>query len=446
MIEASAGQKIFWRIFKTGFLLLIFFIPFAPALNIAPDFDIISSRLLILMFFLFWLIGIAFSGKKIPGITFQGLALAAIVIISGLSLIGAQELGWGLRKLLVFLSIFPLYFMATDFLNQPGRFKKLINVLAGGAVISGGLAIIQFASQFFIASSSITDFYANKIGPFFWGQTFSSIVEQNPSWFFDAAGRTLMRALGLFPDPHMLAFFLGLVSPIILSIFLFSKRKNPGLFVIYCVLLLALLLTFSRGGYLGLFFSTIVVLGSFWKRLTDKRKFLMATGLVLCLFLLFIFGQPVISRFISSFSISEGSSASRLQIWENSWQVFLAQPLSGVGLGNYPLTQDPLASYRNPITSHNLYLDVASETGIFGLLVWLFLISGSCLLLFLAIKKRKYQQDEFFAAINIGLLGSLVYFSVHSFFETAIFNPVVLAVFMIILALASSSSQYEHST
>jgi len=38
----------------------------------------------------------------------------------------------------------------------------------------------------------------------------------------------------------------------------------------------------------------------------------------------------------------------------------------------------------------------------------------------------------------LGLIGSLVYFSIHSFFETAIYNPIILALLMVVFGLSSS--------
>ncbi len=261
-----------------------------------------------------------------------------------------------------------------------------------------------------------------------------------------------MRAFGLFPDPRMLAFFLGLISPIVLSLFLYKKK--PVLFGLYSLMFVVLMLTFSRGGYLGVFFSILAVIFLAWKDFSEKHKRVILSAAVLGLFVLIIFAGPVIGRFISSFMLDDGSSLGRLQIWRGSWEIFLSNPLLGVGLGDYPRAVEPLAVYRTPITSHNLYLDIMSETGIFGLAAWLFLIFGSMWQLIAPsfekggvgrILYEKIPLNPPFAkgetdsntALRIGLFGSLVYFSVHSVFETAIFNPAILAILMIILALIS---------
>jgi len=436
------GQRKFWHFFGIGVLILILYIPFGIALNISQEIDLASIRVLIPVFFLVWLLAAVFSRKKLFVSTFQGFSLICVLVISAVSLFQAQELSWGLRKLAVFLSIFPLYFLVASFADEKTNSKKTVNILILGALISALIGLFQFLSQFFLSSSFLVKFYSEGIGPIFWGKTFSALVAQNPSWFVNVGGGTLMRAFGLFPDPHMLAFFIGLVLPLALSALLFEKKTDFKLFIIFGLMFVVLLLTFSRGGYLGLFFSTLVVLLFSWRFLKEKKKFLIFVSFALFFLIFIIFASPVLSRFISSFSMSEGSSLGRIQIWQQAFSTFLEKPILGVGLGNYPKVADPLSAYRSPITSHNLYLDIATETGIFGLVIWLFLIFGSFYQLARSIKDNRTVQDDKTKeriSLKIGLAGSLGYFAVHSLFETSIFNPAILAALMIVFALVSVS-------
>ena len=434
------NQRKFWHIFKIGVLVLVFYIPFGVALNLNPQIDLALIRILILAFFLIWLVAAAFFKKRLFISPFQGFGLLSILAVSVASLLFAQEFSWGARKIAVFLSIFPLYFLVASIADEKSSLKKLTNIFIASTFISASIALIQFLAQFFISFSALIQFYSQKIGPSFWGKAFSALVAQNPSWFVNVGGKTLMRAFGLFPDPHMLAFFIGLGSPLLLATLLFQKGTNLKLFCVYVLMVVALFLTFSRGGYFGLFFSVFIVLLYSWRYLKEKKKFLITAISILFLLVLIIFGQAVISRFTSSFLISEGSSLGRLEIWQQSFKIFLEKPIFGVGLGNYSKTVDPLSLYRSPITSHNLYLDIASETGIFGLAAWLLLFFGSFYQLAKSLKRRRIENDEIkMISLKIGLLGSLSYFLVHSFFETSIFNPTILAALMIIFALVSVS-------
>ena len=439
------GRRKFWHLLGVGVLLLILYIPFGVALNLAPEYDLALVRILVPIFFLAWFIPAVFFKKELYISTFQGFGLICVLLASAASLFFAQEPSWGVRKLAVFLSIFPLYFLAAGFADEKTNSKKIVDILILGAFVSALIGLIQFLSQFFVSYSVLIKLYTDGIGPIFWGKTFSVLVAQNPSWFVNIGGGTLMRAFGLFPDPHMLAFFIGLVSPLALARLLCCKKINFLLLLVYGLMFLAVLLTFSRGGYLGLFFSIILILFYSWRFLNEKKKFLIFTGLALLLLIFIIFAAPVVSRFISSFLISEGSSLGRIQIWQQSLKIFLAKPILGVGLGNYPKAVDPLAVYRSPVTSHNLYLDVASETGIFGLAIWLLLIFGSFYQLGKSLKYKRAPQEnetEALTSLKIGLVGSLGYFAVHSLFETSIFNPAVLAALMVTFALISISLKH----
>jgi O-antigen ligase len=99
-----------------------------------------------------------------------------------------------------------------------------------------------------------------------------------------------------------------------------------------------------------------------------------------------------------------------------------------VGIGNYGREIKPTASYREPFSAHNTFLDIASEAGILNLLIWCGILFFSFKSLF---KKARHQIIFFGPAI------SLVIFSVHSLFETAIYSPVVLALFFIIISFSN---------
>ena len=122
-------------------------------------------------------------------------------------------------------------------------------------------------------------------------------------------------------------------------------------------------------------------------------------------------------------------------MWQQAGQIGQEHFWSGVGLGNYSLQFEPGLDYRNPMTAHNLYLDIFSEMGIFALVVWLILILGSLWLIYknLLILPKNSPQ----AWLCLGLIGSLVYYAAHSVFETSIYHPVVLSILMVVLALSS---------
>jgi len=162
--------------------------------------------------------------------------------------------------------------------------------------------------------------------------------------------------------------------------------------------------------------------------------------LYLSLLLIIVPGTPFSDRFYASFDLDEGSNMGRLEMWQQAGQIGLDNFWQGVGLGNYSLIVDSDLDYRNPVTAHNLYLDFFSEMGIFTLTIWLILILGTIGQLFEKLINLDNMEEKY---ILIGLIGSLVYFSVHSCFETAIYNPSVLALLMIVLGLSTVVLNYD---
>jgi len=428
-------------------LLLIAYLPFQIALNPRPAFDLASLRVFIVLLFIIWL-GKALTTKKLIGWTcfknLQSIGLFLFFILAGFSLIGAENIIWGLRKLIFFLSVFPLYFLVTALIDNWLKIKKIIFALTGGAGLIALIGLGQFIAPFIFGLDKICQFWAWQIVPVFSGFNFGALILAYSSWLVNVDGYTILRAFSLFSDPHMFSFYLGLILPLIVVLIYVSdavrSRQVPDsktgfLFIIYCLLFTVLLLTFTRGAYFAIIVTFLVLAGLFWRYLKAK-KIALLLGLSLLVFIIPI--TPIADRFYSSFDMSDGSNVGRLEMWQQAGLAGLERPWQGVGLGNYSLLVDANFGYRNPITAHNLYLDIFSEIGIFALIVWLVLILGTMGQLFWQIRiTPEVDLNKGQTIIRIGLIGSLVYFSVHSFFETSIYHPSILALLMIILGLSS---------
>ncbi len=413
------------------FFLLIFYLPFQIALNPGGGFDLSSLRIFIVLFFLFWLV------IKKPRFVFnlQSIGLLLFLFLIGLSLIKADNVFLGIRKMVYFLSIFPLYFITFSLVDNFRKSKKIIQGLVISAGVFALIGLIQFLSQFVFGLERVYYFWANNILPVFSGFNLGTLILAYPSWLVNIKGETIMRVFSLFSDPHMLSFYLGLILPLII----FYSVKNKKYLYLYFVIFLALCLSFTRGAYLAIIISLLVLSFLFWRYLAHKK---MALVLLASLLIFIIPISPISDRFYSSFDLNEGSNLGRLEMWQEAKSLGFENIWQGIGLGNYYLSIDPDFGYRNPITAHNLYLDIFSETGLFTLMVLLFLIFGTIWQMFKKIKKFDFNREK--KILLAGLISSLVYFSVHSFFETAIYHPSVLALFMIVLGLSTALIRDEN--
>jgi O-antigen ligase len=406
-------------------ILTIFFflLPFQFALNPAAGIDLAFARIFIVIFFLVWIM-VSFKNRllKIP-FGLSALCLYSFIFICFFSLFFAQNSNWFFRKFIFLMSIFPIFLFAQVILSTKERTKRAVSFLVSGAALLSLVGIIQFISQFIFGIDALSSFWSKTISPFFLGNTFSTQVNQYPSWLVNIGGKTYMRAIGFFPDPHMLAFFLGLIFPwsVALSI---QKNKGRWIYIIFSFLIITCdILTFSRGGYLGLFFGLIFLFFLIFK----KNIKIFAILLLLTTTFLFFTKNPATTRLFSTFNLEEGSNNSRILIWKEGLSVLKKNPL-GVGLGNYPLEVKPSANYREPIYAHMLYLDIAVEVGILGLLFWIAFI---VFLIFDFYDKAK--KDPFYLA---GIF-SIIIFSAHALVENPLFSIHVLTLFLILSSIGA---------
>ncbi len=416
-----------------SYIILLFFclyIPFQLAANPAAGIDLASGRIIIFLLALFWILEGLKNKKIIIARKIQTLLIISFLFFSSLSLIASQNTEWSLRKLAFLFSIFPIYFIASGIVQSKQRVKKIIKYLVWGTGIAAIVGIIQFLLQFVLGLDKSLRLWAS-ITPYFLGSSFSQAVLENPSWLVNVSGKDIFRAVSLFPDPHMFSSYLGLVLPWALALYFFSpQRKKIYLFLFFAILVVDFL-TFSRGGYLGILAGIVFAAVILWKKIGKKHKKRLVWILATIILIVFI-PNPVSKRFLSSFDLSEGSNAGRIETWKKSIDVIQDNALLGAGLGNYSLEIKPSADYREPIYSHNLYLDVASETGIINAFIWIALIFASII---------SYLHKSRKNAFYLGGAISLVIFSAHSFFETSLFSVRVLPLLLIIIALSAVNNE-----
>ncbi len=407
----------------------LFLLPFLPTLTVSEtpvSFVRVGAFFLVFL----WILRSFLNKKLFLPLSFPSLFLATFIFFSATSILWAINPVLAVRKELLWLSIFPLsvVFWQNIYSEQETKKSKLKFYLWEAVILSSGvigfLAIVQFAAQFIIGYETVNSFLVKNITPIFVGTPTAEIISQNSSWFVNIEGQTIMRSVVNFPDPHTLALFLGLTLPfaIIAAISNVQKRFLYG--IISGLILSGLLLTFSRGAYIALVFSFISLIPFVGYKFKNRKA-----GIILMVMIIsFLFlGQPIISRFISSFDAAEGSNAGRILIWQNAIEVFKQNPVIGVGVGNYPLTQDEFISSRSPINAHNTYLEIVTELGLSGLLLWLGMLTSALWLLFRNAKNN---------SLALAALGGLVFFATHGFFETIIYSPHNLVLLSFILGIA----------
>jgi putative inorganic carbon (HCO3(-)) transporter len=174
---------------------------------------------------------------------------------------------------------------------------------------------------------------------------------------------------GMFENPNDLATALDLLLPFAVALTLISKGR-ARLFYLGCAAVMAIgvLVTLSRGGFLGLIALGGVLL---WKLGRGRRlKTTLGVALV-CGILLAATPGGYGNRIATIFNIEQdqtGSAQERRELMKRAASVAIRRPVLGVGMGNFHIY-----SIREK-AAHNAYLEVAAELGVPGLIAYLIVI------------------------------------------------------------------------
>ncbi len=262
------------------------------------------------------------------------------------------------------------------------------------------------------------------------------------------------RAYGTFEQPNPFAGFVGMVLPIAIAVTAyyalrvahsFRARNLPWITpdalrfawhaLVTLLLAAGLYLSFSRGAWLG----TAAAIGAIIVFAPRRLWIGLALGAVALLGLVALSGAGLLPAAISErladagtlleirdvrgVAINDANYAliERQAHWQAALNMLTGHPWTGVGFSNYqPLyEQYRLLNWPMPLGhAHNIYLNVAAETGVIGLGLYLLLWISVFVLTFRAIRRAQ----GFDRAAAVGLMGAWVFLSTHMLVDNLYVN------------------------
>jgi O-antigen ligase len=216
---------------------------------------------------------------------------------------------------------------------------------------------------------------------------------------------------------------LSLLLPFAVVFGLTSKGvKRIAYFAVAGVLAFAVVVSFSRGGFLGLVAIGGVLL---WKAGRGRRTVTALAGLVLCAAFLVAMPSGYSDRLFTILHTQEDpthSAQERQELLQRAVEVVMHHPVIGVGVGNFGIY-----SLQKKV-AHNSYLEIAAELGMAGFVAYMILIFAPLRTL-RRIERDAYrargqpggwgatERESFF--LSIGLQAVIVAYMVLSFFQSA---------------------------
>src|SRR5215813_897546 len=226
-------------------------------------------------------------------------------------------------------------------------------------------------------------------------------------------GRRISGSIGgMFGNPNDLALHLVTMTPLAVALALATRSLLKKFLYAICAALfvMAIVVTFSRGGVLGLVVTAFVMAMKFTRRL----RILMVVVILALVLVGFAFSPGAFrERFLNT---SDQSAARRTDDLRRSIYLAIRHPLLGVGVNNFVL-------YSNQSkATHNAYTQVAAEIGLAGAAFYLLFLLAPLKPL-RRIERENLNENKKPEAyyLAIGLQVSLVGYMVSSFFASVAF-------------------------
>lgn len=236
---------------------------------------------------------------------------------------------------------------------------------------------------------------------------------------------------GPFNHYNDLASYLIMVLVLLVAILVANRLNNISQLAFNSLGVLlgtCLILSFSRGSWLGFFLALLLML------FLSKNFARLIPLVIISMLLLFL--PAIKERFAFTFQ-GEGD-ADRLIVWAAAWRMIAENPFLGKGIGTFmdyfhTYVPDKVVQY-----AHNCYLQIWAETGVFSLLSFLLFIGA---IFYKGIKAFKIGKSP----VLLGLLCALFGFLVHSFFDTQFYSLQLAYLFWVILGITVAVTRLELS-
>jgi hypothetical protein len=449
-----------------GFYLLLLSIPIQ---DLGAAGELTATNVIFALTLVAWIAHrLAFGGRRLPP-SVVGPFFAIFVGGLTLSLIVAQELAPGIAALFQWVKALAVYFLALDLLRTRRQVIGAMAALLIAGAAEAAIGLVQYFTGIGPASFAIGEQFSRAFGTFGRPNSYAGYLEMifplglALCYLAFASGRAGERANGRAGDGGFTSPPGPLSTPTIVGTRLpasdgegvpqgkggeVGEGKSPARPLTRSPILAlmalaatgmvgaAIFASFSRGAWLGTTGAVVVMIVLTGVR---GRVAAVAAGVVFVLALLAggasFLPEDFTDRLTSALMSTDApdvrtayvttenfSTVERLAHWEAGLQMFNANRLLGVGLGNFNVR---FAEYTVSPTfrisqghAHNYYINVAAEAGLVGLTTYLLLLGTIvCTGLRTYWLTGRPGADPAARPIVIACLGVVTAVAIHNIFE-----------------------------
>jgi O-antigen ligase len=443
-----------------GLAMTLFAAPFGPLENIMLGLPVESGQLLLALTLAAWLTRMLYRRefRLRPGVLLW--PLLAFIAVAVLSFFAARSFELWAKECVKWAEILAVYVLvATEVKLRPHTLRIFIGAILISTLFEAALGIFQFGLR-----GEGPDEFAIMGGRFY--RSYGTLEQPNPfggymglTWPF-AAGIALWawhllsrgargpgsggagesKSTHSPQHPRTLAPSLpSTLAPLLYAL---------GATIIAGLALIALVLSWSRGAWLGVAAAAATMF------IMAIRKPLASLGIVTVIVLLVVtfnltdllptsitdrltsFTAELTTLDVRGVNVNDAnySVIERLAHWQAAQNMMLDRPYLGVGFGNYDAAYEQYRAMNWPNAlghAHNYYLNIFAETGILGFVAFLTLW-GVILVRTIHLTKDRRQRpvetglrrssfvlDRSVAPyLALGLLGAWVHLGVHQVFDS----------------------------
>ena len=313
---------------------------------------------------------------------------------------------------LVYILFVLFYFVVKNTINTRAKFLALLSFIVAGGFAVAGFGVWQRLTGNFVMTDAWVD-----------------------AQFF---GETMVRVYSTLENPNVLGKYLIFVIIAAFGMLYYMKENLHKLAAagIFAVASAAMLLTQSRGAWLGAIFAMGV-----FALIRDRR--LVVLGVVALVLAPFFVPQDMLMRFLSIGDLTETSTSFRLAIWLASLEMIRVFWPVGIGLGaeTFSMMYNLYAfSAAYALHTHNLYLQVIIDLGLAGFAAFVLIISG----FFKGGLMAAVNGDKAVKTAAAALVAAMAGYLIMGFTDNVWFNYRVLGFFwLIVAAVAAAGANFK---
>jgi len=346
------------------------------------------------------------------------IVLLILIILSTIFSVHKPTSIWSTIQLLNYLTI---YYLIIHTIRTRSQFRHLIYLIIGVAAF---LSIFGIFKKF-------------GVNPFPW-------------WEYKDIPQSVYRLTSTFGNPDHLAGYMEMAIPLLLGLFLAGFRRLKLIFMLYLTFILftALILSLSRGGWIGAFtglvFMSVVLLKN--RHFKNRRLITSIAGVFIIVALIVLASTPVVDRIRTIEQKEElPNFQSRVTRWKGTVELIKDYPLLGSGPGTFSTV---FTQYQPPglacfsVYAHNDYLHFIAEAGLplAAVIVWMMIV----------LYKKGFQKlrnpSRLVRGITIGAMSGITAILIHSIGDFNLHIPANALLFTVLTAVVVAPLPVQNST